>query len=234
MRTYAQVRKECGERVVLFGAQPEITLTPLETTIFGNLTVKLTAMQNWGVDQIAGNLAYRDGAQDRKTTAANIRVKMRSISEMAKSLELGGTPGVTAVAFRMPKQRSYAVLSAAAQAFVENVEPHKAVFISHGLPATFVEDLGALATQLTADSEKRENGRFEQTGGTAGLEALADDCLKLVQRLRPIMREHLKDNPGLLGAWNLAARVEHSRKKAVVTEDPGSGASGGSVPPVGS
>ena len=231
MKTYAKVRKECAERVVLFGEQPEFTKTPLETTIFAELSVKVTALQNWGVDQVSGNLTFRDGAQDRKTTAKNIRLKMRSISEMAKSLELGGAPGVTAVAFRVPRQRSYAVLSAAAKAFAENVEPHKALFISHGLPATFVEDLEAQVTQLNTDFEERENGRFEQTGGTAGLEALANDCLKLVQRLRPIVREHLKDNPGMLGAWNLAARVEHPRSKK--TEVPADPATGAGTPPAG-
>jgi hypothetical protein len=235
MKYYVKVRKECAERVVLFGNQAEITKTPLETTIFGNLSTKLTTMQNWGVDQVSGQLAFRDGAQDRKTTATNIRLKLRSISEMAKSLELAGTPGITAIAFRVPKQRSYEVLSAAATAFAENAEPQKTKFIELGMAATFVEDLEALVTQLNADYQERENGRFERTGGTAGLEALADDCLKLVQRLRPIMREHLKDNPGLLGAWNLAARVEHSRsKKAEVPGDPGSGESGGGTPPVGS
>ena len=236
MKTYVKVRKECGERVVLFGNQPEFTKTPLETTIFGALSTKLTAMQNWGVDQVSGELAFRDGVQDRKTTATNNRLKMRTISDMAKSLELAGTPGITAIAFRMPKKRSYAVLSAAASAFAENAEPQKAKFIELGMPATFVDDLEALVTQLNADSEERETGRLERNSGTAGLEALADDCLKLVQRLRPIVREHLKDNPGLLGAWNLAARVEHPRKKAEEAGDPGSGGSEGSgvTPPVGS
>ena len=235
MNTYVKVRKECGERVALFGAQPEITLTPLETTIFGNLNVKLTTMQNWGVDQVSGFLAFRDGAQDRKTTANEIRDKMRAISDMAKSLELAGAPGITAIAFRMPAQRSYAALSTAALAFAENAEPQKAKFIEQGMAATFVDDLEALVTQLNADYQEREQGRIERASGTAGLEALADDCLKLIQRLRPIMREHLKDNPGLLGAWKLASRVEHSRKKKVEAPvDPGSGGSGASAPAVGS
>src|SRR6478735_4167833 len=92
MKRYVKVRKECAERVVLFGNQPELTKTPLETTIFGNLSTKLTALESWGVDQVSGMLAFRDGAQDRKTTATNIRRNMRSISEMAKSLELAATP----------------------------------------------------------------------------------------------------------------------------------------------
>ena len=235
MKTYVKYRKECAERVFLFSEQTEITLTPLETTMFGNVGTVLTAMQNWGVDQVSGNLAFRDGALDRKVTATAIRQKMRSICAMAKSIELFGVAGVTSALFRMPKQRSYAVLATAALAFSEAVEPHKTKFIERGLPTTFVEDLEALVTQLNADYEQRENGRFNQTGGTAGLEALADEALKLIQQLRPIMREHLKDNPGLLGAWNLASRVQSSRRpKSTAPADPDSQSGGsGGIHPLG-
>ena len=110
--------------------------------------------------------------------------------------------------------------AAAAQAFADAAEPSKALFIAGGLPATFVEDLEALLPTLDTATGSRQDGLFDQTAGTAGLETLADQGLQLIQQLRPMMRVHLKNQPALLEAWNLASRVARRRGGKKEEEEP--------------
>jgi len=225
MKRITKWKMECAERVHLFGEKPEITFTPAETAIFANVTTTWTAMKNWGANQVGGNLGFRAGAKERRAARDKILGSMREISDMAKGLEVAGTLPAGGEQFRMPRVRTFANVAATAQAFADAAESVKALFIAGGLATTFVEDLEALLPTLDAASGERQTGLFDQTAGTAGLEALGDEALRLIQRLRPMMRTHLKNQPALLEAWNLASRVAHPRDGEEV-EEPGSGSGG--------
>jgi hypothetical protein len=233
MNKYITRRMDCFQRVFLFGELPDLVFTPGETALFMNVKTTWTAMKALLVNQVEGHLEFDDAVKDRKTLAADALAKLGAVRDVARSLELAGTTGITYEAFRLPRSRSYATISAAATAFAEAAEPQKVKFIERGLAATFVEDLEAIPAQLDAASGDRVGGRLEYTGGTAGLEALAKTGLKYVQQLRPMIRLKVGNDPGKLGAWNLAARVETNRDAAPAATPPADGG-GGSTPPSGS
>ena len=231
MERYTKRIMECCERVITVGKSADITFTPAETALFTAVETNWTVMKALAVDQIGGKLEFDDAVQDRRTTGAAALIKLAAVRDVARSLALAGTPGITYEAFRLPRSRSYVSTAATAQAFAEAAQPNKAKFIERGLAATFIEDLKALTTQLDTASGDRVEARLEQTGGTAGLRALASAGLKLVQQLRPMMRLKFADNPVKLGAWNLAARVESNRDPAPATPPAGSGDGSGTTPP---
>jgi hypothetical protein len=234
MNKHISRRIDCFQRVYLYGELPDLVFTPTETALFTKVKETWTTMKAMLVEQVEGHLEFDDAVKDRRMHAAAALVKLGSVRDVARSLELAGTIGITYEAFRLPRSRSYATISAAASAFAEAAEPQKAKFIERGLAATFVEDLEAIPAQLDTASGDRVGGRLDYTGGTAGLEALAKAGLKLVQQLRPMIRLKVANDPSKLGAWNLAARVESSRDAAAAATPPPDGGTGGSTPPSGS
>jgi hypothetical protein len=231
MDKYSKRIMECCERVITVGKSPDITFTPAETALFTAVETNWTTMQALVVDQIGGKLEFNDAVKDRRLIGAAALILLAAVRDVARSLALAGTPGVTYEAYRLPRTRSYASIAATAEAFAEAAEPHKAKFIERGLAATFIEDLEALPAQLTTASGDRVEGRLEHTGGTAGIKALAAAGLKLVQQLRPVMRLKFASDPAKLGAWNLAARVEADRDSKPATPPAGSGDGSGTTPP---
>jgi hypothetical protein len=226
MNLYVKFRFEAVERVHFFGEKPELVRTPAETPLFTSITATWTAMKNWGVDQVGGNQGFRAGALERRIARDTILESMREISDMAMGLAVAGTLPAGGEMFRMPRSRTFVHVAAAAQAFADAAEPVKALFIAGGLPATFVEDLEALLPTLDTATGARQTSLFDQTAGTAGLKALADEGLRLIQQLRPMMRTHLKNQPALLEAWNLASRVSRRRDGEEEAAGSGSGAGG--------
>jgi hypothetical protein len=225
MKRIVRWKMEAAERICLFCEKPEIVLTVAETLVVGKLNATWTTMKNWGAEQVDGGLDFRTGTKERRIAYDMVLANMQDISGMAKGLEAGGLLAAGSEMFRMPRSRSFLGVAAAAQAFADNAEPVKALFIAGGLPATFVEDMEAMLPQLDTASGTRQTGLIDQSVGTAGLEAVAAEALRLIQQLRPMMRMHLKNQPALLTGWNNAARVW--RVTPGNEEDAGSGTEDG-------
>lgn len=214
---------ECIGRVVVFGDRDDVTFGTKETALFTSLVPIKVALTASGSQQAGGNRGFREHANERAVAAKSARTLMRDIAEIAKSLAERGEDIGANEAFRMPPNTSYARLASAALAFVDLVEPRKALFIERGLAATFVEDLEGMIATLSSAGETTGTSLSRQVGGTAGLEILANDGMKIVRELRSILRLKLRNTPGLLAEWESVARVHtNARKKATATA-PGSG-----------
>jgi len=227
------IRKfECVDRVKLFGDKPELApLGTKEAALFTSLTPIVAAGITFGANQESGNRGYREGAFERGSVATELHTSLRDIAEIAKALREEGVDVGAAEAFRMPDRYPYASLAAAALGFVNTVESRKAAFIERGLATTFVEDMEALIADLTSANNVRQGGLSKQVGGTAGLEAIADQGMKVVRQLRAIMRVKLRSQPGLLAEWQAASRVHRSIAEPAPTTpppDPGSSSGTGS------
>jgi hypothetical protein len=212
MKTYEKRVIECMICVDQFGKKPGLVLTPTETTHFASVATNLAAARDHGSDQVSGRSGYREGAAERQSLAADIYGVLRRMSDMAKSMDEEGDIGVKE-RFRLPVKPTYEALMVTAASFTEKATAMSAVFVARGFAATFLDDLGAKVTALGAASGVKVEGAADQVAGTAGLDHFIREGLKAVRILRPMMREHLKDDPALLAAWNSAARVARSAAK---------------------
>ena len=209
MNTYEKREIECMVCVDQFGKKPELVLTPTETAHFATVATNLALARGFGTEQVSGRSGYREGAAERQGLAAGIYTVLRRMSDMAKSMEEEGDLGM-AERFRLSAKFTFEGLLATANSFKDKAEPMAAAFVERGFAATFLDDLAALVTEFGVATGTKVEGGADQVAGTAGLAVFTRAGMKAVRILRPIMREHLKDDPALLAAWNSAARVARS------------------------
>jgi hypothetical protein len=210
---------EAMERIDLFGKKPELILTPKLTGLFATVGTYLTALRNWGEEQIAGLQSRQAGVVQRRELAKEIRERLLEISDVAKSMEEEGETGMAEL-FRYPARATYEKLTLTAETFAERAQPIVAQFTECGLAATFVTELRAKVTAFRDATAVKNGGRADRAAGTAGLAATAAAGMKAVRALRPLMRVHLKAQPALLASWKLAARVERARRTTAVETPP--------------
>jgi hypothetical protein len=209
MNTYDKRGIECMICVDQFGKKDELVLTPTETAHFATVATNLAAARGFGIEQVSGRSGYRAGAAERQGCASDIYKMLRRMADMAKSMEEEGDVGAKE-RFRLPPKSTFEALLATAASFKEKATPMAAAFVARGFPATFLEDLDAKMTALGGATGLKVEGGAEQVAGTAGLDFYVREGMRAVRILRPIMREHLKDDPALLAAWNSASRVARS------------------------
>ena len=98
-------------------------------------------------------------------------------------------------------------LASAAGAMAEAAEKWKDVFVQHGLPAEFIDQLKAAALALeNARTAKTESNRRRVTA-TAAVADQVKRGRKAVRVLDAILRPRLAKDPELLAAWRSAKRV---------------------------
>lgn len=225
---------ECIGRVLSFGTRTDVVFAAKETALFTNLTAIKTQLNSAAARQNGGNRGFRESSNERNVAAKTVRVALRDIAEIAKSLAERGVDVGANEAFRMPPNGSYERLAAATQSFIDMAEPRQALFVERGLAATFVEDLEAQKAILSGKGDTAGTERGRQVGGTAGMQILAKQGMDIVRELRAIMRVKLRSTPGLLEEWHSIARVHTNVRNDEVPEQPaGSGSSGsgtGSTP----
>ena len=206
MNTKVKLGSEAIDRVDLFGKREDLTLTPKLTGLFTTLGVTRTTVRNWGTEQVSGDQDQSAGVVERRLLAKDIRSNVRDIADIAKSMEEEGQAGMVEL-FRFPPRSTYEALMLTAESFAARALPMVAEFTARGLAATFVTELRAQVTAFRGATDVKHGGRADRTAGTAGLAATVAEGLKTIRTLRPLMRVHLKANPALLEAWNLASCV---------------------------
>jgi hypothetical protein len=170
------------------------------------------------VDQEAGQRFVRVHSESqRRLREALYGDHMLPISRVAR--EVFGTSGVDR-AFRMPHKRSVnQTLLAAAGAMAEAAGKNREVFLKHGLPQDFVDQLTSCAAALeTARTAKFESGRRRVTA-TAGLRDQVKRGRKAVRLLNAILEPRLARDPELHAAWRSAKRVPPQTTAATMSDD---------------
>jgi hypothetical protein len=220
-------KTECIGRVVLFRDRDDIVFTTKEAELFTSLGPIKTALSEAAAQQSGGNRAFREFASERLAAAMTTRVLLRDIAEIGKALAERGVDVGAAEAFRMPPSSSYANLAAAAEAFLDLVEPRKALFIERGMAATFVEDLTARIALLRNAGDTAGLERARQRGGTAGIRATADAGMGIVRELRAVMRLKFRSNPAMLAEWKSISRVHRAAPSSPSAPSPTPPSGGG-------
>ena len=198
---------------------PNARLTALVTL----LNTTLTSFRDYTAGQSSGELGFHSGTITRRQMADELRADMRAVNQMAKGLPKAEFPGVREL-FLMPRSGSYEALIARANAFLDKIGPIKSVFVDRGLPADFDEQLADKLAAVDTASGTRDSARSQRVGGTAGLDAKADDALAVVREMDPILSFQYRNDPALLASWKSACHVDRDPSRA---EDVGGGGEGG-------
>jgi hypothetical protein len=209
--------------IVIFGADHPVTPPiPRVEALLTQISGVAAALRTHNASQIGGNHEFRSGVSARRLAADALLGQMRPINEIARKLPEVQFPGLRDL-FRMPRSDGYATLTGTAQSFIDKVGPVKATFVERGLPADFDEQLGEALAAVIAANTNRVTGKAQQTGGTAGLQAKAQEGMLALHELDAILSYQCRNDPVLLAAWKSTCHVE----KDPVYEDEQAPPSGG-------
>ncbi|HEX8942420.1 MAG TPA: hypothetical protein VF785_04725 [Gemmatimonadaceae bacterium] len=165
----------------------------------------IVRMSTWASQQVYQNgqatLAAKDEAQQRHEVRL---LHLTAIVRVAAGLR-GKVPGMGV--FKLPNRSlSSDALVHAAEAIRTTAAVYKDVFVEHGLPADFLDQLDAATTALGASVDARGVARSRVTGASSGL---ASDLVlgrQIVTMIDASLTHALKADPATLASWRQVKR----------------------------
>lgn len=154
--------------------------------------------------------------RERALRASLYADHLQPISRIAR--DVFGVSGMDR-AFRVPRNvRVNQPLIAAARAMAESAEKEKDVFLRHGLPQDFIEQLRAAASALDETrTAKTESARHRVTA-TASVQDQIKRGRKAVRLLDAVLVLRLRNEPELLAAWRIARKVRPTAAPVVAVD----------------
>jgi len=143
---------------------------------------------------------------------------MKPVSRIAR--EAFGLPGMDRDLKLPPKSSVSETLIAAARAMADAASDQEAVFVEHGLPQTFVQQLSAAATELDDALVARDLSERRRKTATAATRELVKRGRRAVRLLDAIMSPRLAMDQRLLSVWVSVRRPhEQGGNPGVVSEE---------------
>ncbi len=160
---------------------------------------------------------YRVGGLERSTSLSTLRHELREqhmkpIVELAR--EIAPNAPEFAADVRLPAEdvRTERLL-ASAEAMAKAVEPKKDLFVEHGLPADFVEQLRAAADGVRNTVDARGSSRASRTGATETIRFDVRAARKAIRMIDTILRRNLRGSSELR-EWRSAKRITQRGQSA--------------------
>lgn len=216
---------------------PIVPAIPTATALITELTSKSDLIDSIAGTQDLGYGTVNGSVEERRILKVRLLEMLGDLAETARVLDPVEHPGVGGEMRLTGATASYAALAARARAFYSALVPEKDTFVGYGSPATIDIDLMAAITALEAAGERKDAGRADHIGGTAGLAIHCKAALRLLQKIDAIVSKVWKTNPAVLAAWKAARHVERAPRAAATqgeTVPSGSGTGSGSAPDPGS
>jgi hypothetical protein len=161
-----------------------------------------------------GLVAKGSTQKQRALRASLLRDHMAPIAGVAQA-ELPRTPEIGPLL--MPKGRSSAdKLALHATAMAHAAAPFRELFVAAGLPADFVDQLGAATTAMLESYRQRSQTTGLRSGATKGLRAKLVEGRKIVRALDRFVTSTLRDDPTALANWKAVQRVRRVNRSAPV------------------
>jgi len=173
------------------------------------LTAAITDLSAHASEQTGSNLAAQGATQKKEALRlALLRDHMAPIARIAAA-DIPNLPELSPL--RMPRGKPTAEkLASFAYGMGAAAAPYADTFTKAGLGADFVAQLSAAADAVVGVVANRTTSRGKRRGATDGLKARLTEGRKVVHILDALVRSALKDDPALLGNWNLVKRVTKS------------------------
>jgi hypothetical protein len=170
------------------------------------LTAAITDLSTHVSEQTGSNLAAQGATQKKEALRQSlIRDHMSKIARIAAA-DIPNLPELSPL--RMPHGKPTAEkLAGYAYGMGAAAAPFTDTFTKAGLPADFIAQLNVAADAVVGVVANRTNSRGKRRGATDGLKAKLTEGRKVVHILDALVRSALKDDPALLGSWNLVKRV---------------------------
>jgi hypothetical protein len=160
-----------------------------------------------GAAQVSGTESAHAGVMSKVAGRFHLHNDLHGIADAAHSLVLIGTPGLQGK-FLMPRSGGDAALLNTARAFQTDAAAFSTQFISLGLPATFITQLGTDITDFETAIKTKGAGTGAQAGATGGLENTANKAAIALHVLKTIVPNTYKNDPAKLAEWASASHVE--------------------------
>jgi hypothetical protein len=160
-----------------------------------------------GAAQVSGAGQTHSGVLSKVAGRFHLHDDLHGISEAAHSLALLGTAGLDGK-FRLPRSGGDQSLLNSARAFATDAVAFQAQFVSLGLPATFLTQLGADITAFETAISAKGAALGAQAGATGGLEDTAHKAAVALHVLNTVVKNTYKNNPAKLAEGTTASHVE--------------------------
>lgn len=206
---------EAFGRIAGFGRDPGgFAETSRGGKLFAEMATLVEAMDQQGAGKLSGTGRYAGGSDSKRYWLGEIKEDLAPIRDTAAAIaEAEDTPDFDDQ-FRLPRgTNAYGPWITAARQFLADATPHKALFVEFEMPADFLEDLAEDIANFEAAKDEQEAGRSGQVGGTASLDVLAAQGMKVRKQLDAIVRNKYRGNAGVLAAWETAQDIAWRRRE---------------------
>ncbi len=174
---------------------------------FALVSAAVPQTATFGAAQVSGTESAHAGALSKVAGRFHLHDDLHGIADAAHSLVLMGTAGLQGK-FLMPRSGGDQALLNSARAFQTDAAAFSAQFISLGLSADFITQLGTDITDLETAIKARGAGTGAQAGATGGLEDTANKAAIALHVLKTIVPNVYKNDPAKLAEWASASHVE--------------------------
>jgi hypothetical protein len=174
---------------------------------FALVHAAVTSTAGLGATQVSGGEQTHGAVLAKVAGRFHLHDDMIGITTAAHSLLLLGNTGI-AGKFLMPHNNGDQALLNSARAFAADAVAFSALFISTGLPATFITQLNTDITAFETAVTTKGTALGTQAGATGGLENTAHQAAIALHVLKTIVPNIYKNNPAKLAEWATASHVE--------------------------
>lgn len=143
---------------------------------------------------------------------------LEAISRTARALS-DDTPGLGDT-FHLPPLLNHQTLLTAGRRFASEAETFSSLFVTHGLPATFITDLQALVTQLEQAVRAREARKNRQTAARTNIRTSLRAGNTAVRKLDAVINNQLHGDTATLDLWRRAKRVLYTTRSKAAPAPP--------------
>ena len=193
--------------------------------LFGALATVVDELEALAGNQVSGSASIQESSTTKSVARAALKQDVEAISLLSRALAVT-TPGLDDK-FRVHRNFSDQKLLATARAFAKDALPLKDRFIAFEMNPTFLEELESHITQFERSLVDKNTATDHRVAATAAMEAAMRNALHIVDQLRGLIINKLRNQDGLKEAWLAASRVTRSRKRTDSKKSQGSGESEG-------
>jgi hypothetical protein len=135
--------------------------------LFAIVTTSIAELRAHAATQDSKSRASKEGTTLKEVALSDLQDDLEAITRTARAMALT-TPGLNDK-FRMPRNVGEQKFLAAARAIAQDAVEFKDEFIKRGLPATFLDDLNALITEIEQTIDERNQQTGAQVAATAAI-----------------------------------------------------------------
>ena len=185
------------------------------TTVWPQVVTELDSVNADLAEQVAaeesGHSVKRTGTATRDDAREDLRDLAEAIVRTARAVD--ETKSGFADGYRAPSQLSDRGLLDLAIGIARIAEPHKADFLSHGMPPDFLEDLAARIAKLQQTMTDQSEGKAGVKSAGVEIEETMDQGMSVRRRMDAVARNVYRDNAAVLAEWETASHIEQAPKK---------------------